>query len=689
MLRSQSKIRQFGISKNILWILLLVEIILIIEKVQMVTLANAKSSPLPTFDFAEYTLSNFRLLGMFLSVTSISFWYLLFRSNRIASVRTCSAAVTVFLAFTLGSTSIIASVTHYWIQGFVISLFIQSIAFQVFAIRNFVTIERVQVLFSRKIKVSFLLKQKIKLIPNIVFFLVLTYATVYYPTMHFQFWDYVGQEGRFAMQNAFVFSQFPLSSFSLPGEKLSYHWGFDGLVAGFATFFSLPLDYFNFLFTVMLFILMCFQVDSLVQRLIPENKVKSSIITTIVLFGGGLPFYYGTKSISSEYAGWISFIDWNGIYILPPTISYFFQKSFAISIPIIFLYLGLMLDVTKLVSSKKKFLYVSIFLTIFCGLAISSATLFATAMLSSFFYFSIAFLKLDSSRIKYFLAIFFIYLIPVIYFVKFAGFSDLIFNRELEQSSSSFGIGILGTHASILNFIIWLIVSIGLFFTIYLYGMKKLRDITPIHQMIGLGFLLYFFLEFQGSVDMIKFMVLPRMLILVVLGLIVTKLLNRYTQIRPVSLVAAVLALVVSLPGLFFLKPLLAESFRAPHAFDGYTRAPFGPTKVVTFAKRMVGVNNFICSPELVNYCGVYGGLSQLNPDVLVKVQNKFPNRQENQFLLLTNPGTLAEYINLGFNFLIVGPDSGNWVKAAALYVADQKARVVFEADGYSLIGFN
>jgi hypothetical protein len=111
--------------------------------------------------------------------------------------------------------------------------------------------------------------------------------------MHFQFWDYNGQEGRFAMQNAFIFSDFPLRSFSLLGEKLSYHWGFDGLVAGFATLINFPLDVFNFHFTVILFILACLQIDSLVQRLIPNNKVKSSLVTIVILFGGGFRFTWG------------------------------------------------------------------------------------------------------------------------------------------------------------------------------------------------------------------------------------------------------------------------------------------------------------------------------------------------------------------------------------------------------------
>jgi hypothetical protein len=172
------------------------------------------------------------------------------------------------------------------------------------------------------------------------------------------------------------------------------------------------------------------------------------------------------ESIAAKFSEFIPAIDWKGIYILPPTISYFFQKSFAISIPIIFLYLRLMLDLKKFETFKQKAFSAGILLIIFTGLAISSATLFVTAILSSFIYFALAIIKLKSSRIKFGIALCALYSVPTIFFAGFAGFADLIFGRGREQGTSSFHFGLLGTHTSLLYFIVWIIVSIGPFFCV-------------------------------------------------------------------------------------------------------------------------------------------------------------------------------------------------------------------------------
>ena len=134
------------------------------------------------------------------------------------------------------------------------------------------------------------------------------------------------------------------------------------------------------------------------------------------------------------------------------------------------------------------------------------------------------------------------------------------------------------------------------------------------------------------------------------------------------------------------MEPFLKDSFGKHFLFDGENRVLSGPTKVVTFAKRMNTNSGFICAPDLINYCGTYGGLVQLNPDVLVKQQATEIRRQAKQQNLLDNPGAVIDYYNLGFRFLIVGPQSGRWLDNAKLWIKNDQARVIYQADSFQLI---
>ena len=178
--------RRFQRFRRILLALLLIEIYLLLKEVVVINLANAKNSPMPKYDFAEATLLDIRPLGIFLTVTSILFWYFIIQMNKPTLERKISSATTIFLASTLGLTAIFASLTKYWVQGFVISLIIQSIAFQILMLNKLRIYEKVNVGYFSITYILELFRYRIGSILGFFFYALVTFFTIYYPTMHFQ-----------------------------------------------------------------------------------------------------------------------------------------------------------------------------------------------------------------------------------------------------------------------------------------------------------------------------------------------------------------------------------------------------------------------------------------------------------------------------------------------------------------------
>lgn len=686
--KSIKKIGAFTLS-CIFIILLFFELQILLIKLNSLSLENVKQTPLPKYDFADPAIPGFRLTTIFLMVTSILGW-IYFTAKFLQTLeRRITSAIILFLAATLSITAIIASFNHYWITGFVIALILQSLATQSLMARELI----LRVVYSRKSFLKKAYKFSTDQITNLsigktlgpISFVAITYLTVFYPTRKFQLWDYVGQEGRFAMQNAFIFSEFPLRSLSLPGESLTYHWGFDGLTAGLSTTLNIPLDVSNFMFTVALFFLLYVAIDQVCSVYFPKNHFARISISTMVIFGGGLPFYYGTESFADSYSYLFPMIDWKGIYILPPSISYFYQKSFAISLPLMFLFIRILIELTNKGSKRKYLGAFGLCVVLLTGLAISSGTLFITGTLTFIICLTIDAFQNRSFRSTLPMSFGACFLLGL-FFAYFAGFSNLLLKEANKSSQGNFSIGLYGTHESASTFLVWLFVSSV---PLALFTFRRFVAFSTNKQLLilpFLGLLIYFFVEFRGSVDMIKFMVLPRMILVLLVGIVLLQfILNVKIIFWRVFWVFAS-AILVATPGLIFLKPLLSDSFRVEHQFDGYTRTPEGPSAVVSYSKRLGGANNFICSPELVNYCGVYGGLTQLNPDILVKVQALSPEQQALQYELLIKPGNPEEYRRLGFYYLIVGPESGEWKRKAIEWASLGEAREVYQNAGYSLL---
>jgi hypothetical protein len=108
------------------------------------------------------------------------------------------------------------------------------------------------------------------------------------------------------------------------------------------------------------------------------------------------------------------------------------------------------------------------------------------------------------------------------------------------------------------------------------------------------------------------------------------------------------------------------------------------PIQLVNLAKRLDGDNGFVCSPELVNYCGTYGGLRQFKQDVISKQLYG-----DDLTRTLDAPMTSTFYIESGFLYLIVSESEPTWWSFSDLTMKSNRGSLISEISGFRLIRFS
>jgi hypothetical protein len=681
-------------------ILFVVQLIFGIYFLSEITLNKSHLSSLPAFDFADYPQKNNYFFTLYIIFGSLTFVHIIVKSiKNNLNLPTLTSRILIFTSLNLTIGAVFSYISHYWLNGIADSLFLQTNFVFLFLIKN------LSVLSWKKLTSvlrNYILHFKRSIRSLRTYIYPLTTILIFgLPAITFQFWDYIGQEGRFAMQNAFLFSRFPLHGFSLLGETLKYHWGFDGFVSAFSALLHIPLDFANSLISLLLIILLMQILDSTLYLFKPfqQDLLRASTVIASLL-GGGIIFYSGFGDYSFRYSHIWKSIDWRGIYILPPTASYLYQKAFLIGLPIVFLFLLILnLNISSKNFSWKKRENLTLLLVqsvLLCALSLCSVPLFLTCLIAlAFTIIYRLFLSFKISNIKDFA----LQIIPAsisgLYFLGFAGFSGLL-TKNAFKKASPFQVTIFGHLHQPLRFMLWLVASLGVGLAM---GFIPTRfSGTRVYKFTWWGgALLYTFINFSGSLDMIKFMVLPRIIGNILLLLVLFSLLLRRAKENLIKSKAVIVitCLVISLPGALFLWPLdnaawrqiRSSQFNPKAVWSGFSRQSVGPSRVVSFAKRMGGANGFICTPELINYCGVYGGLTQLNPDVLVKQEGIDLTRQTLQLKLLESPANASDYLKLGFRYLIIGVSSSNaWKQRLLQWKKTGHATVIYSSGKYDLL---
>lgn len=514
------------------------------------------------------------------------------------------------------------------------------------------------------------------------------------PMRGYFFWDYVGQEGRFAMQQALAFSSFPPGSFSYADLPLTYHFGFDGLVSGISILGGLALDRSNVYVGLVLILLNFFSILLFVRTVLQKTSpapasISLTLLTALAaLFSGGLPFYFGTVDLNHVFAGVFQGIDLRGLWILPPYSSFMFQRAFSIGVPILFC--AVAVDVrcegTTGRERLKRYLILSLLLI---GLSISNTTLTVSLIVYYSIKGALRTLQLIAQRRIFKPSVWSLtmcgpFQISILFggLLLFNGFFSNVISKDANGPTSvdGFGLGICGHTASCREWLLWFILSFG-FTSLGFVVLRKSREALI---LAASGLTVGFFLDFAGSPDEVKFSVVPRMILAMGLVAAVSSFTRLWSALSRTPVIVATLA-VIMVSSLVFLGPLVRDSpVVRPFPIARYqsVESVSSPNVlVVDFAKRLEGRSGFVCSPSLVNYCGTYGGLLQFNQDVISK-QLFGEDSQRN----LDKPLTSSVYIEMGFHYLITSEADLQWWSFSEQLIYANLGSLLFEDDGIRLV---
>ena len=104
-------------------------------------------------------------------------------------------------------------------------------------------------------------------------------------------------------------------------------------------------------------------------------------------------------------------------------------------------------------------------------------------------------------------------------------------------------------------------------------------------------------------------------------------------------------------------------------------------------AKRVLPAGQSIaCAPELVNYCGTYGGFPELAPNVITTVEGLYVNHLKEQGVLeATLPADVHVLGRYNVTMIIVGPESTSWNPRVATWLKDKELSLIGDVQGYDL----
>jgi hypothetical protein len=672
--------------------------------IRKINLENAKNTSISFFDFRENLFPDQKILTVFnLLLSAIGIWLYLKRINIHNVTVVFPTAFTLLISYTLLFGSIFSYFTDYWPHGAATSLAVSSVISQIYIVYMYASeIKKLKnanlAQYLNKMKTLVLSRSVLIHKNSLLYFFIILYP-IAVVARNFFIWDYVGQEGRFAMQQAFLFRTFPLESFSVLGEPLSYHYGFDALAAAISALLNLPLDMSNICLSYFLVILFFSSLIGLSKVLFPQlSASKHALVGTAGLYSGGLPFYWGSQDLESLYSGFLPNFDLKGLWILPPTTSFFFQRSFGIGLPI-FICL-IFLHFNKELASKSSLLLFPKTLLI-CGLAITNTTLAvttATIFVLVLFIEAIKVLRNRRMQIgKTLFEPFGLFTIQFLSLLAFNGFFKFLSGNK--TSTKRFGIGTCGHLESCISYANWLILS----FLISVIGIYLARRCLVVVLVAIAGMGINFFVDFAGSPDILKFAVAPRLFVSIGLMAGLLQMTFRKSMNRVISY--SLVLLITLSSSISFLTPLVAQaSTKNLVSFanlDSTKRETTGAIKAVGIANRIPILEDsngkgkkktgggehdsigFICSPSMINYCGTYGGLQQYKTDILsIQLIGGQIQRE------MDSPISPFEYIKEGFNYMIISKIDEIWWEYGSKLLQSNEATMVYREESFILIKF-
>jgi len=662
--------------------------------IRELNLSNAKSSYLPTNPFNDSLFRDYEIffwLNLLISTIGIVRWCRSLHGSRGSVVLGIVATTSLLVA----GGSLVATFSNYWPNGMAIALATSTslvIAFLAIAALKTITAQSPPLpAFSSQIADSHRAHSLLATgfcVAGLYFFAL--------PIRGYFFWDYVGQEGRFAMQQALNFGSYPPGSFSYPDLPLTYHFGFDGLVAGVASLGDLALDRANVYIGLVLLLLTFFSIRLFVRSELNDARLRSIpadsilLVTMAALFSGGLPFYSGTSDLNNIFSKIFTNVDLRGLWILPPFASYFFQRAFSLGIPIFFCALVVHIRVEN-APKEQRVRYQILLSILLAGLSISNTTLAVTLIVYFSFKTVLAFFRLvtvgpiNGSSIQDLITRSPLQITILLgCLLLFNGFFDLRTTESAPGAGglSGFKLGVCGHTESCSSFVVWLILSFGA----TSFGFIALTKFRNSLILVVSGLLVAFFLDFKGSPDEVKFAVAPRMLVAMSLTAFVTIGSQRWSSLFRIPLIVITLS-AISASSVVFLAPLVRDSPVArPLPIARYQSVEnVSPPQVVAvdIAKRLPGRSGFVCSPSLVNYCGTYGGLLQFQQDVITRTLFGTDIQRK-----LDNPLSPDDFKKLGFDYLLVSESDPVWWTYSIRLLSKGQGKNLYVDGGVRLLIF-
>jgi hypothetical protein len=259
----------------------------------------------------------------------------------------------------------------------------------------------------------------------------------------------------------------------------------------------------------------------------------------------------------------------------------------------------------------------------------------------------------------------------------------LLFQASNAQGSH-FALRFLGEYVQPLRFVAWIGFSCGVVLMLAPWVFRALwpASLFPV-ILTATGLLIPFAGYYTGSTDIAKFFVIP----VVVVGFFSAVMVDRQFRSRSPLRWATALAITVGCSAsIVFIYPLIRDG-SSLHWPTGFTRPASGPVLASEVAKRLLPAGRSIaCAPELVGYCGTYGGFPQLNPDVITVVQGMYSTQIRQQYAWMAKlPASWTPLMRAGVRFLMVGPDSVAWRPRVSAWRKRGGIKLVHDYDGYQL----
>ena len=514
------------------------------------------------------------------------------------------------------------------------------------------------------------------------------FAVFFGPTTQFpDVWDRVGEEGSFAMQNAILFHAFPPPDFSVPTKPLIYHYGYDAAVSAFALISRFPLDAASNAVSLLALIWLMVLARQLASFLGAGVVGQAASAVAAPLFGG-VPFYVGVAT-TLRWWNWVPGCEPGScegvVRINPPNGSYLFQREWPLGLPLLIAIAILIVAASRRPpTTRLAALQLAAIGGVLLGaLSITNITAFGLSGLALAAAAGCVLLIGRAAASSRLLAAGYLgagaVAVPIA--LALGGFTRILFVAH----PSGFAFRLFGLSGNAGDFLSMLVLSCGVTVLLAPFVFRRSWPHSAFPAAItaiGLGIPLIGY--YTGSPDVFKFWVPP----LTIVGLFAAITLDRAVEDRgraAVPLAAAVVAGCVA--SLVFLSTLDRESYENLHQPAGFTSPASAPMLISELAKRVLPTGKSIaCSPELVNYCGTYGGFPELAPNVVTMVEGLYVKRLAEQGVLEASPPANVHVLErYGVAMIIVGPESTTWNRRVASWLMEKELSLIGSYEGYDL----